>query len=254
MTPFAKSSLGVFALSFCLLSPGGAAAKDLVIAADPWCPFNCEPGSDKPGYLVEIAKEVFEPLGHTVTYETVNWARALVTTREGQYDAVFGAARGDAEDFVFPSEPLGQAGNAYFVRQNDPWKLDKPEALSGKTVGLIRDYDYGGLEADIEKYATAEYVGGNDPLPSNIKKLLAERLDVVVEEASVFNYTAGEMGVLDKVRLESSGDYDPIYIAFSPAKDDSKQLAADLDAGMAKLRESGRLKEILAKYGLTDWK
>lgn len=253
MTRSLKAGLSVLVLSACVLFPGTSHARALVIAADPWCPFNCEPGSDKPGYLVEIAKEVFEPLGHTVTYESVNWARALVTTREGQYDAVFGAARGDAEDFVFPEGPLGQAGNAYFVRKDDPWKLDKPEALSGKTVGLIRDYDYGGLEADIEKYATAEYVGGNDPLPANIKKLLAERLDVVVEEASVFNYTAGELGVLDKVRLESSGDYDPIYIAFSPAKEDSKQLAADLDAGMARLRESGRLQEILTKYGLSDW-
>ncbi|MTI42815.1 polar amino acid transport system substrate-binding protein [Roseibium hamelinense] len=96
-------------------------AADIVIAADPWCPFNCEPGSDRPGVMVEIAREVFEPLGHTVTYETVNWSRALVETREGKYDAVFGATRGDAEDFVFPELAQPVSGNAYFVRADDDW-------------------------------------------------------------------------------------------------------------------------------------
>jgi len=244
-------SLLALTLSLGLL--GTAHAKDLVIAADPWCPFNCDPGSGKPGYLVEIAREVFEPLGYTVTYEQVNWARALVETREGKYDAVFGAAQGDAEDFVFPSTSQGRAGNAIFVQAGDDWTFTKPEDLSGKTVGLIRDYDYGDLGTSIETHGDASYVGGEDPLATNIKKLLAGRIDALVEEASVFNYSADQMGVLDQVRLEGDSEYDAVFIAFSPAKPGSQELASQLDEGMQSLRDSGRLAEILKTYGLKDW-
>ncbi|MEQ1790535.1 MAG: hypothetical protein ABL857_08835, partial [Rickettsiales bacterium] len=33
------------------------------IVADEWCPFNCDPESDKPGYVIELAKEIFKPYG-----------------------------------------------------------------------------------------------------------------------------------------------------------------------------------------------
>jgi len=244
----------LLALTLSLGLLGTANAKDLVIAADPWCPFNCEPGSDRPGVMVEIAREVFEPLGYTVTYETINWSRALVETREGKFDAVFGATPGDAEDFVFPESAQSVSGNAYFVRADDDWTYAKPEDLSGKTIGLIRDYAYGDeIQANIDAHAQAEYAGGEDPLTTNIKKLLAGRIDIVLEDASVFMYAANELGAGDKVRLVHSDDSGPIYIALSPAKDHSKELAGHLDTGMAELRDSGKLNEILAKYGLKDW-
>ncbi|MTI42814.1 polar amino acid transport system substrate-binding protein [Roseibium hamelinense] len=66
-------------------------------------------------------------------------------------------------------------------------------------------------------------------------------------------YAANELGAGDKVRLVHTDDSGPIYIALSPAKDHSKELAAQLDAGMAELRASGKLNEILGKYGLKDW-
>ena len=28
----------------------------IVIAADQWCPINCVPGSDRPGFMIEIAR------------------------------------------------------------------------------------------------------------------------------------------------------------------------------------------------------
>lgn len=248
-----KTGLTGFVMCAAMVVSQPSLADQIVIVADPWCPFNCEPGSDKPGYMVEIAREVFEPLGHTVTYNTVNWSRALVETRDGKYSAVFGAAVGDAEDFVFPGVAQGQAGNALFVRKDDTWAMSAPEDLSGKVVGLIRDYDYGELNDDIQKYAKADYAGGDNALTINIKKLAAGRLDVVVEEASVFNYTADQMGVLDQTRMEKAIEYDDVFIAFSPARAESKELAAQLEAGMEQLRESGRLAEILKKYGLSDW-
>lgn len=34
--------------------------KKVVLGADEWCPYNCTPGSNQPGYVVELAKAIFE--------------------------------------------------------------------------------------------------------------------------------------------------------------------------------------------------
>ena len=49
-------------------------AKTVVLVADEWCPYNCAPNSDKPGYVVEIAELVFAEAGHTVIYKNAHGA------------------------------------------------------------------------------------------------------------------------------------------------------------------------------------
>ena len=72
----------------------------VVIAADPWCPHNCEAGSEHEGYMIDIAREAFGLAGIDVEYVNMSWARALQQARDGYIDAVVGALPGDAPDFV----------------------------------------------------------------------------------------------------------------------------------------------------------
>ena len=46
---------------------------------------------------------------------------------------------------------------------------------------------------------------------------------------------------------------DPVYVAFTP-NPNGKRHAALFDAGMKKLRQNGKLTQILARYGQTDWR
>lgn len=230
-----------------------AETKAITLVADPWCPFNCEPGNDRPGYMVEIAQHIFEPLGYTVEYKTVNWSRALAATRNGNYDAVLGATVDEAAGFVLPDQPQGAASDAYFVNSQSDITLDQKSDFEGRTIGLIRDYDYGNLIDQISDIAQLEYVTGDDALMRNIKKLAAKRLDVVVDELNVFRFIAADMGLQGQFRLATTDVADPVFIAFSPAHPRSKDLAAALDVGLTQMRQSGALAGILAKYGLSDW-
>ena len=82
----------VLGLALAVLSPvATAGAETLTLVADEWCPYNCTPGDEKPGFLVEIVKKVFEPQGFTVDYKIVPWARAIRDTRAGRYSAILGA-------------------------------------------------------------------------------------------------------------------------------------------------------------------
>lgn len=56
-----------------LIGSGGAVQADVVtLRADQWCPYNCVPGSDRPGYMIEIAREVFGRAGHQIDYQALN--------------------------------------------------------------------------------------------------------------------------------------------------------------------------------------
>lgn len=256
---FAKIAPGVPAvLALAILVSVGvqkdARADEITIVADEWCPYNCVPGSDKPGYMIEIARAAFESAGHTVVYSNVPWSRAISDTRDGKYSAIVGAAYGDAEDFVFPENPLGSSDNTFFVKADDGWSYSGAESLVGKKVGLINDYEYGPLGEAIAEHGKAEMVGGDKPLELNFKKLVAGRIDAVMEDPNVAALQIQEMGIGDKVKAAGSeGDPLLLFIAFSPSNPKSEDYAQLLSDAVAAMRSDGRLAAILEKYGLSDW-
>ena len=76
-------------------------AEEITIVADEWCPFNCEPNSKAPGFMIEIATEIFSKAGHSVNYSTMDWDEALTAVRKGEFKAIVGAANEDAPDSIF---------------------------------------------------------------------------------------------------------------------------------------------------------
>ncbi|WP_170230587.1 substrate-binding periplasmic protein [Roseibium hamelinense] len=176
--------------------------------------------------MVEIAQRIFEPLGYTVNYQTINWARALLYARTGEFDAVLGALREDAPDFVFPENPQGETQVGLFVRRNSNWQFDGPQSLKGRHIGLILDYAYGeDLQGLISTLAIPSYAGGDHPLNINIRKLQAGRLDIVVEDVGIFRHATASLGVADHFRLAHVFSREDIFIAFSPHSKDSARLA-----------------------------
>lgn len=238
--------------------PGWVRADVISLRADNWCPYNCAPGSDKPGYLIEIAQRVFREAGHTVDYQKINWARAISETRKGKFNAIVGAAKSDAEDFVFPEESMGFAIGCFYTKPGMEWKYENPESLAKLKIGVIKDYSYSAtMDAYITKHrqdtSRVEVVAGEDALLLNLKKLKMGRITAIFENDYVMNYTlSAHKGEFD-VKQSGCIDNDPIYIAFSPNHPQSRAYAKLLSTGVASLRKSGALKEILARYGLNNW-
>jgi hypothetical protein len=44
-------------------------AQQLVIAADVWCPVNCSIKDEKPGYMIEVARQIFNQNNIQVEYK-----------------------------------------------------------------------------------------------------------------------------------------------------------------------------------------
>ncbi len=235
--------------------------KVITLRADEWCPYNCDPDSDRPGILIEVARRVFEAEGYRVDYDLVPWTRALRMTRVGEYDAAVGATVSEAPDFVFTDQPILVSDCYFYVRADDDWQFTGYQDLPNVVLGVIRDYDYGeGMDAYIalqESRKGPVYVAqGEEPLASLARLLTQGRLRALLEDTWVMNHFMAENPELGKrirasSHLDESGpDIDEIYIAFSPAKASSAIYAKMLSEGLRRLKASGEFREITARYGV----
>lgn len=242
-----------------ILSTIPAHAETITIAADEWCPYNCAEGAPLEGYAVDIMREIFEPVGITVEYRTMSWIRAIEEANRGNVTAIIAATWEESPNFIHPKGTIGIDAFGFYVRAGDDWRYDGPESLIGKRVGIPTGYHLSAkLEAffnthrgDVDIYNASREA----PLFKNLQLLMSRRVDVVYDCRKAICHTAHTLGWMDSIRFAGSDEPDDeLFMSFSPVDPKSAMYAAIFDEGLRRLRASGKLQEILAKYGLVDWK
>ncbi len=259
-----RRAIGVAAAVLLLLCswsarvPAVADQPVISLAADPWCPYNCEPGSAQPGYVIELVRTIFADAGYRVEYLTMPWARALRAVEQGDVYGAIGASPAELPEAVFPTEPVGQFSPRFAVARSQEWRFQGFESLEGVRLGVINDYDYGTFNDSIESHRQRGgllVLSGKDAGFRGLKMLLRGRLDALLDDANVISYRAKNLGVEEGISFAAS-PVTPlnIYIAFSPRHPQAEAYADLLSAGIGKMRRSGQLAQLLARYGLRDWK
>ncbi len=234
-------------------------ADEVVFAADIWCPYNCTPDSDKPGYMVEIAARAFASAGHRFSYKTMPWARALADANSGKITGVFGASPEEAKDLLYPKQPLAQSRNVLAVPAGSPFIWTSVKSLEPFALGIIQDYSYGAtldayIKAHLKNPNRIQVLSGDTPLLGNLRKLQAARIGATVDDVNVLTYTLAVENLTATIRLVDMADTpSPLFIGLSPKPAQAAAYAALLDSTVAALRASGELEAILARYGLKDW-
>ncbi len=236
-----------------------AAAETISFRADPWMPYTGDPASDHPGYCIELIKAVFEPEGYAVDYQAMPWARDVRDVQSGEINAIVGASHTDCPQCIFPQKPVGMIQNFFYVKKGSSWVFKGVSSLKGLRLGVIDGYSYddGVLDAYIKdgKAPDIQKATGDTALMTNIKKLDAGRLDVVVENNYVFSSGVTGLGLPSDgfIVAGQANEFQDIFIAFAPGKINSGVYMKIWDKGIAKLRGSGKLASILARYSLPDW-
>lgn len=233
-------------------------ADVITVAADEWMPFTGNE-KDQNGYMIEIAKAVFEKQGHSIQFKNVPWSRAVAEAEKGTYTAIAGAYVSDAPTFAFPKEEQGLGVDAFYTVSSSTWKFTSYDSLSSVTLGVIQDYSYGDeMDAYItknEKTGKINKISGSDNLTHRLIQMTQQkRIDAFIENRNVCSYTMKVHNISDIKEVGNCKYTNKIFIAFSPKNPKAKQYAQLLSDGMVELRKSGELKKILDKYGLKDWK
>lgn len=247
----------------CLLS-SLASADTVKLRADYWPPYNGDAGEERPGYMIDIAREIWDDAGFTLEYATIPWERAITEARSGAVDCIVGALPSEVPDFIFHRIPLGVDQSAFYVRHDQEWSYIDDTSLNGIRLGVIGGYSYdqGDVDRRIEQALASDIpssriqvMKGDNALEKNLQKLISGRIDAVIGSATVVDYTINKLGFNNAVNFAGAvGVADPLFIACSPdSPSRSRQLVTLLHQGIVRMRASGRLDEILQHYGLRDW-
>ncbi len=236
-------------------------ADTITIRADEWLPYNGPVNRKPAGYMIEMADTIAATQGHTVEYKTMPWDDAVESSRKGDIDCVVGALKSDAEGFAFPEESWGKSLNGLFALTDTvDWTFTDVDSFSSIRIAVISGYSY---SEEIDAYIEANK---DDPskvvivnstgraLMNAVSRLVSRKADVIIEDVNVAASTFAKMNMQDRMKsVGVVGEAEPLYIACTPANARGRQFADMFSAGTVELRSSGKLAEILEKYGVEDW-
>ena len=249
----------------------------LNIVTTEFCPYVCDPKKEGGfnGFVIDIFNTVFKKNGYQVKYEIQPWARALKTFNDnkGYFDGLIAATKIhpiDKNIAVFPKTEICMYTHKFYTAKDSPligkWKYNGLKSLSNIKLSGIKGWSY--CNAEITKYINEApepkvySMYGEDLLPRNIKMLFRKRVDIYIENEFMMSYLlynekkvgkpyADNIVVIDSVPVDKGmGESYPVFY-----KDNTGKKYAELfTEGVKELRANGKMDEILAKYGLEDWR
>ncbi len=253
---------------FLVLGSGMAAlgAEVLKFSFDDWCPYICAKEGqmnvldpEEPGYYIEVLRAIYEPAGYEPDFLLRPWGRAMQETRSGRLDALLSPAKSEAPDLVFPEEEIGMLGWCFYTLSGMDWNYAGPVSLLGIALGVLKGNDFGPeVQPHLERYADdpqrVQMVTGMDWKEKNIRRLQLGRIGAFLDEPSAIDLYLKRNDLAGDIRKAGCLPAEKMYVAFSPENPNAEKLANVYDAGIQELRASGRLSEILSRYGLEDWR
>ncbi len=246
-------------ISLSFSSESFADKKVIKVAADPWCPFNCEPDQEHQGLIIDIAREALAMSGYKLNYESMNWARAKILVQNGDLDGIVGMAKTERSSplYHFTRMPLGESKICLYKRKDDPWTYSSTDSLNNKVFGWINDYGFSSdpLDQWVSNHKNKDQVltvSGKNTHERLFKLLQLKRIDTFAEDKNVIAYTLKQANLTSDIVvagcLEESQD---IYLAFSLKAPDRLLWSKAIESGLQTLSNNGRLESILRHYGLS---
>jgi polar amino acid transport system substrate-binding protein len=255
----------IFSIFIILLGIGmlgsGPAAETITVSTGDWLPYVGLKRSDPPGYVIELVREIFTKAGYQVIVNDLPYERALAYLEDGRVDVVTAAF---AEDLpspaiaILPDEEVGRIQRAFFVKKGEKWNYTGQASLAQIKLGLVIGEVYPEIKTYLDqrpKPNRIEYVSGVDGYRRNVLKLLAGRIDVMLEIPEVVEFYAAQLHSLSEIRQAGRiGKLRKLWVAFSAHNPNARRYANLFSKGIKTMRKSGELQELLSRYHVRDWK
>ncbi len=252
------TSIILLAAMFLCCGPARAEKHMLLVALqNPPMTF-AMPDGQAGGFNAVISKEALRRLGYSVEIHIVPWSRALAMVRSGQADGIIDAAfTAERSQYLrYPATPIYEERYFAFQRATSDIRLDPDLTGAGNlTVGIDQDYFYGRRLTSLLTTPTFARVEATVGIESNIRKLLNNRVDIIIEQAGPLWSTAKKLDVDREIKtVPSLQDGTPLllsisraYLAFSKKKV-SRELVDECNKHLKDMRDEGFFTKIRQAY------
>lgn len=220
-------------------------SKDTLVMATnaEFPPYEYHEGDDVVGIDADIAAAIAEELGMELKIEDMAFDSIIAAVSSGKAD--IGAAGmtvdPDREEMINFTDTYAHASQVIIVKEGST--IAGPDDLTGKKIGVQLGTTGDMYADDIEDATVERYNKGFEA----VQALTQDKIDAVVidgEPAKEFVKDAEGLKILDEAYTEE--DY-AIVIA-----KDNEELLNKVNDALAKLKDSGKLDEIIAKYITAD--
>lgn len=239
--------LPIFLVIILCPDQGYGTDKTVSIAATEFPPYYSADLKDG-GFMTKLVTTAFNAVGYDVTIKFLPWKRALEGTKAGKYDGLYSVwYRKEREQWFVFSAPLPPSEIGFFKRKDQNISFEVLEDLKPYRIGIVRGYAY-------PPQFNAAYLDTDvsDDDESNLKKLLAGRLHLVLIDRAVGKYIIDEK--YPERRHEVEWMTPPIevidqHLVISRKVPDFERKLADFDAGLRQISQEGTLQTIMREHG-----
>jgi len=235
---------------FCFFFPGRSIAdKEITILSSNYPPHIYTENGDIKGIRVELLTELFKRMGYKYVPKIMPWARAVAMIKEGNAYGICSIwYKPEREEFLYyPKFPYVLEVQAIYrpvEAKEIPYRSFND--FNGLRVGTIRGFSFPkefmkSPLFEIQTVATDK---------QNFKKLAMGRLDVVISDSIVGDYTIKQENLQNRVYRNKYNYNEGFwgYVAFSKRLPDGKYLAEEYDIVMKDLLREGFYSRIFLKY------
>lgn len=237
-----RLSLYTLAFTLCLSLPVAAQLRLATLEYPPYSSQALPAG----GSIVELTVRAFASQGHVAQVDFLPWARVRAELRNGNYQGALALWPQEIiEEQLSASRPLFYSQLGFFVRNNKPVPFQHLSELRGRRAGIVRGYGY---PPNLLRSGFSPEEAVDDI--SNLRKLAAQRFDLVLLERTVGEYLINQDAAL-RGRLrwqEPSLERIPLFVGFSAQKPGQPDWAAIFARGLAELHSSGEYTRILQRH------
>lgn len=240
----------MFLLSILLFS-SALSAKELRLLTTEYPPFSIA-GKSGGGLFAELITEALGRKGWTVRVRSVPWVRVPLEVTSGRADGALICWPEEIKKFdLLPSRAAFTSELGFFVRKADADKINVTLAgVRGQKVGAVRGYGYPPtLEAS---GAHLDYVHDDQ---TNLRKLLAHRIDYVALEKVVGEYLLQQpelAEVRDKMVWKAPPFARlPLFVGIARQLPNAASILADLNDGLAAMAKDGSYQALAQRYQLS---
>ena len=227
---------------------------NLTMGMDAWEPYQyMSVGNTVSGLDVELVQAVTAGMGCSLDVVQGSWVELLTLLKDGDVDFVLGASKTEErEQFAYFSEPYRQERFQLYVRKEQaalPSDSLKAFVEAGHKVGIVNEYYYGDEMAALYADDTLrEQFVGAIISELNMARLLDEEIDGLLEDSFVGASILRRKGLDKYIQPHSiSLGASDVYVMFSQDSVSEAQVE-QFNAGLVKLRDSGRYNQIVDKY------
>ncbi|MGY4491138.1 substrate-binding periplasmic protein [Pseudomonas sp. TE3610] len=174
-----------------------AQGEKLRIVTDPWAPYAFERNGQGAGIDYEVTAKVFERLGVDIQWQFLPWKRCLAMLDQGEADGVLDIFRTPEREstLLYPDEPLSEVQFVLFQAAAKPHDVATLADLQGLTIGTSAGYNYGDAFMQASEFRR-ESAGTQE---ANFGKLIRHRVDLIITDLRVGDFTLQAMGLEGKV-------------------------------------------------------